>query len=69
MTDPMTAALGRTMALIADAHGRGLTAMEEGLDLDPKHQAIVYASMVLAGMDGMQELASWLMEAEERVLA
>ena len=67
MTDPMTVALGRTMASIALAHGDGLTAMEEGLELDPRHQAIVYSSMVLAGIDGMQQLALWLMDAEVTV--
>ena len=69
MTDPLTASLRRTMAALHAAHEEGLRLMEDGCELDPRHQATVYSAMVVCAVDGMQQLSMWLAEEPIRVEA
>ena len=69
MTDPLTASLRRTMAALHAAHEQGFRLMEDGYELDPRHQATVYSAMVIRALDGMQQLSGWLAEEPIRVQA
>lgn len=57
------------MAALHAAHEEGLRLMEDGCELDPRHQATVYSAMVICAVDGMQQLSEWLAEESIKVEA
>ena len=46
---------------------QGLRLIEDGCDLDPRHQETVHAAMVVCVVDGTQQLSGLLAEAPIRI--
>ena len=57
MRNPAIGLLRSDMAELQDAWEAGQATRAEGWDLDPMHDATLYAALVLLGMYGLSELA------------
>lgn len=50
------------MAALQSSHEEGVRLIKDQCDQNDLHQATVYSGMVICGVDGLQQLALWLME-------
>ena len=61
MRNPGIGLLRSDMAELQDAWETGQASRAEGWALDPRHDALLYASLVLLGMHGLIELSKLCM--------
>ena len=64
MRNPAIGLLRSDMAELQDAWEVGQATRAEGWELDPRHDATLYASLVLLGMHGLIELGRLLTRSE-----